>query len=87
MVKKGDKVKVQGKEACVTSSWGQGKHTAWSLDDGRVVLDLDQLIDSGAAELLASDETIGFPDAPGPLTRLDREEDDLESWDKDSDED
>lgn len=53
MVKQGDRVKVQGREACVTSSWGQGKHTVWSLDDGTTVMDLAEKIAAGQAEILA----------------------------------
>ena len=52
MVKQGDRVKVDGREACVTSSWGQGKHTVWALDDGTTVLDLDKKVASGDAEVL-----------------------------------
>lgn len=40
MVQRGDKVNVGGVEATVESSWGQGRHRAFKLSDGRVVLDL-----------------------------------------------
>jgi hypothetical protein len=39
-VKNGDRVMVDGRESVVTSSWGQGKHRAFALEDGRTVLDL-----------------------------------------------
>lgn len=40
MVQQGDRVSVGGIEAVVESSWGQGRHRAFKLSDGRVVLDL-----------------------------------------------
>jgi len=40
MVSQGDRVLVDGKEAIVETSWGQGKHRAFQLNDGRVILDL-----------------------------------------------
>jgi hypothetical protein len=40
MVQQGDRVSVGGVEAVVESSWGQGRHRAFKLSDGRVVLDL-----------------------------------------------
>jgi hypothetical protein len=40
VVKKGDRVKVDDQESVVTSSWGQGKHRAFALEDGRTVFDL-----------------------------------------------
>lgn len=52
MIKVGDNVRVDGKEARVIGSWGQGKHMAWSLDDGRVILDLHKLVEAGTAEVL-----------------------------------
>jgi hypothetical protein len=39
-VKQGDTVVVDGVEATVQSIWGQGRHTAYHLSDGRVALDL-----------------------------------------------
>jgi hypothetical protein len=36
----GDTVKVDEKVAKVTGTWGQGKHRAFQLDDGRVAMDL-----------------------------------------------
>ena len=42
-VKHGDKVIVDGIEATVETSWGQGAHKAFKLSDGRVVLDLTDL--------------------------------------------
>jgi hypothetical protein len=56
MVKQGDRVKVDGREACVVSSWGQGKHTAWALDDGTTVLDLEKKVESGAATIIVAPE-------------------------------
>ena len=46
-IKQGDKVKVDGSESVVTSFWGQGKHTAYALEDGRTVLNIteDELIE------------------------------------------
>lgn len=52
MVQAGDRVRVQGREARVVSSWGQGKHTVWSLDDGTTVLDLEKKVAAGQAEVL-----------------------------------
>jgi len=39
-VKQGDRVIVDGRQAIVETSWGQGAHRAFKLSDGRVVLDL-----------------------------------------------
>jgi hypothetical protein len=52
MVKVGDKVRVDGREVRVTSSWGQGKHRVYALDDNTTVLDLDQKVQSGEAEII-----------------------------------
>jgi len=43
MVQQGDRVIVDGREAVVETSWGQGAHKAFKLSDGRVVLDLTDL--------------------------------------------
>ncbi len=40
MVTQGDRVIIDGIEATVETSWGQGAHRAFKLSDGRVVLDL-----------------------------------------------
>lgn len=61
MVKQGDRVKVDGCEACVVSSWGQGKHTAWALDDGRTVLDLENKVASGTAIIIVVPEPASIP--------------------------
>jgi len=53
MVQAGDRVRLQGREVKVTSVWGQGKHTAFALEDGRTVLDLHLMIERGDAEVLA----------------------------------
>lgn len=47
MVKQNDTVRVDGKVATVTSTWGQGKHKVFALSDGRTVLDLtdEMLVD------------------------------------------
>jgi hypothetical protein len=42
-------VRVDGVQATVETSWGQGKHRVFKLDDGRQVFDLDKLIESGKA--------------------------------------
>lgn len=52
MVKVGDRVRISGREAKVTGRWGQGKHVAWSLDDGTTVLDLQDKVEAGDAEVL-----------------------------------
>lgn len=70
MVQAGDRVKVQGREATVTSSWGQGKHTVWSLDDGTTVMDLAEKVAAGQAEVLAAPEPVEEP----RLTRRQRRE-------------
>ena len=56
MIKQGDRVSIDGREACIVSSWGQGKHIAWALDDGRTVLDLEKSIASGTAIIVAASE-------------------------------
>jgi hypothetical protein len=40
MVKQGDRVIVDGREATVETSWGAGAHRVFKLSDGREVLDL-----------------------------------------------
>ena len=40
MVKQGDKVSVDGREAIVETSWGAGAHRVFKLSDGREVMDL-----------------------------------------------
>lgn len=52
MVKKGDKVRIGGSIATVIGSYGQGKHTAWQLDDGRTVLDLHKHVETGIAQVV-----------------------------------
>ena len=53
MVKQGDQVEVSGTIATVEAMWGQGRHTAYRLSDGRVILDLAVLIDNGDACIVA----------------------------------
>ena len=53
MVKSGDTIKINDKVARVISHWGQGRHTAFQLDDGRTILDLDQLVANGQALIVA----------------------------------
>lgn len=48
----GNRVNVDGAEAVVEGSWGQGAHKAFKLSDGRVVLDLDKLVESGKATIV-----------------------------------
>lgn len=52
MVKVGDKVKWQGRETRVTSRAAAGRHIRWGLEDGRTVLDLEQKVASGQAEVV-----------------------------------
>lgn len=52
MVKQGDSVQVDGKIAVVETSWAQGKHKVFKLDDGRQVFDLDKLVASGKAAIV-----------------------------------
>jgi len=53
-LKQGDTVVVDGKTSNIETSWGQGKHRAFKLRDGRTVLDLDKLVESGKAQLTNS---------------------------------
>jgi hypothetical protein len=40
MPKQNDKVLIDGVKARIETFWGQGKHTVYKLDDGRVVFDI-----------------------------------------------
>jgi len=53
MVKKGDRVTIDGKTAKVQGWWGQGKTRVFQLDDGRTVFDLHLLLEEGDAKLTA----------------------------------
>lgn len=48
-LEQGNWVRVDGQEAKIETSWGQGKHRMFKLSDGRLVADLDKLIASGIA--------------------------------------
>jgi hypothetical protein len=50
MVSTGDRIRVDGAEATVTARHASGKHTRFTLSDGRVLLDLQK---RGDVELLA----------------------------------
>ena len=54
MVKNGDRVEIDGAVASVESVWAQGRHTQYKLSDGRTVLDLEALVKSGKAKVLAT---------------------------------
>lgn len=70
MIKVGDKVEVDSIVATVTAVWASGKHTTYTLSDGRSVLDLPKLLGSRAKLLQA--EII----APRPKPFLKRRDDD-----------
>lgn len=57
MVKQGDRVRLEGREATVETQWGSGKHTTSRLSDGREVLDLHVLVASGKAEVLPEERS------------------------------
>ncbi len=52
MIKHGDKVELDGVVASVDSIWAQGRHKKYTLSDGRMIMDLHLLIDSGKARLM-----------------------------------
>jgi hypothetical protein len=52
MLKQGDRVCVDSKEATVECCWGSGKHTTWRLSDGREIVDLHLAVESGAARIV-----------------------------------
>jgi len=80
MLKLNDKVEVDGVVATIESIWAQGRHRAYKLSDGRVILDLDKAIAGGAARLIP-DEPESFKRGSGksePFKRgswLDKEDD------------
>lgn len=51
MVKQGTLVRVDGKQASVETSWGQGVHRVFKLSDGRQIFDLDKLVADGRAKV------------------------------------
>ncbi len=69
MVKQGDRVRLDGREAKVETQWGSGKHTTSRLSDGREVLDLHVLVANGTAEILQA-----RPEPAPELTRRQRRE-------------
>jgi len=54
MVKNGETVEVGGVTATVETSWGQGRHRMYRLSDGREILDLQELVKTGAAKIIPS---------------------------------
>lgn len=54
MIKNGDKIEINGVVASVEAIWAQGRHTSYKLSDGRTVLDLEALVQSGGAKRIAS---------------------------------
>lgn len=52
MIKAGDIVRVDGKEATVQGSYGAGAHLMWKLSDGREILDLHKAVEGGAVQLV-----------------------------------
>jgi len=63
-VKQGDLVNVNGVESIVETSWGQGKHKIFKLMDGRQIADLDKLIASGQATIVAAPIQLVAEDKP-----------------------
>jgi hypothetical protein len=57
MVKIGDTVRIGNQKSAVRAIYGAGRHTRYILSDGREVLDLQLLIDSGAAEIVQETAT------------------------------
>jgi len=49
MVKQGTIVRVNGIQATVETSWGQGAHRVFKLNDGREIIDLHKLVADGRA--------------------------------------
>lgn len=52
MVKQGDKVEVDGREARVETQWAQCGHRVYRLSDGREILNLDKSIENGSARIV-----------------------------------
>ena len=66
-VKQGDLVNVDGVESLVETFWAQGKHRVFKLSDGRIILDLDKLIEGGGAQITSNYiNTVEKKRHPGP---------------------
>ncbi len=52
VVHKGTRIKIDGKESVVDSSWASGKHTQTKLRDGRMIVDLEISIANGDAQVI-----------------------------------
>jgi hypothetical protein len=88
MVKKGDRVTIDGKTAEVIGWWGQGKHRVFQLDDGRTVFDLHLLLEDGDARVTLEDEgsDLSYPEEASPLEELAKEHPAPDAfWDEDED--
>jgi len=58
----GNWVSFEGKEAMIETTWGQGKHRMFKLSDGRVIADLDKLVESRKAnQVEAPLKKVQFP--------------------------
>lgn len=51
-VKPGDLILVDGTESTVETFWCQGNHKLFIMKDGKNILDLDKMIESGAASII-----------------------------------
>lgn len=51
-IKSGDLVLISGVESTVETFWCQGKHKLFIMKDGKNILDLDKMIESGAASII-----------------------------------
>jgi uncharacterized protein YccT (UPF0319 family) len=51
-LKNGDIIKVDGVESALETSWCQGAHKVYKLQDQRLIFDLEKLIDNGEAQVI-----------------------------------
>jgi len=95
MIKKGDRVTIDGKASIVQGWYGAGKHRVYQLDDGRTVFDIHLLVECGDAKVEKADEQPRIPsldelggsrrDALDELTQIDEDiffEEDAEEEDE-----
>lgn len=73
MVKVGDKVIVNGIEATVQQSYAAGAHRSFVLSDGRSIVDLDKLVASGKASVVAA--------SAKPVAPVVKEDKTVRKWD------
>jgi len=65
----GKLVEVEGSRARIETFWGQGAHTVFKLDDGRMLTDLHKDIEAGNVQVIAEETRVHVESPKNTLRR------------------